>query len=41
MHQWLDPHLRPVTPDPNNQKSKQIFDEHKNIANEYLKVKKN
>lgn len=39
MHQWLDPHLRPVTPDPDNQLSKQIFDQHKDLANEYLKVK--
>lgn len=38
MHQWLDPHLRPVTPDPENQFSQQIFEQHKDLANEYLKV---
>lgn len=38
MHLMLEPHLRPPQPDPNSDISKQIFEEHKKLANEYLKV---
>lgn len=38
MHLMLEPHLRPVSPDPNSKLSKEIFEEHKQLANEYLKV---
>lgn len=38
MHLMLEPHLRPPQPDPNSEISKQIFEEHKKLANEYLKV---
>lgn len=39
MHLMLEPHLRPVSPEPNDQTSKEIFEEHKRLAKEYLKVK--
>lgn len=39
MHMMLDPHLRPISPDLNNEESKRIFEEHKQLAQEYLKVK--
>lgn len=35
----LDPHLRPGTPDLSDQRSQQIFEEHKEMAKEYLKVR--
>lgn len=38
MHLMLEPHLRPPQPDPNSEISKQIFEEHKKLAKEYLKV---
>lgn len=38
MHLMLEPHLRPVSPDPNSKLSTEIFEEHKQLANEYLKV---
>lgn len=38
MHMMLDPHLRPLTPDLTDETSKQIFEEHKQLAQEYLKV---
>lgn len=38
MHLMLEPHLRPVSPEPNNQTSKEIFDDHKRLAKEYFKV---
>lgn len=38
MHMMLDPHLRPISPDLNNEESKRIFEEHKQLAQEYLKV---
>ncbi|CAH2229964.1 jg14036 [Pararge aegeria aegeria] len=38
MHMMLDPHLRPISPDLNNEESKRIFDEHKQLAQEYLKI---
>lgn len=34
----LDPHLRPATPDLNDPRSKALFEEHKQIAQEYLTV---
>lgn len=39
MHMMLDPHLRPISPDLNNEESKRIFEEHKQLAQEYLKVR--
>lgn len=36
---FLDPQLRPVTPDFSDPQSRQIFEEHKQLAEEYLKVK--
>lgn len=36
----LEPELRPHPPDPNCQLSKETFEEHKKLANEYLKVVK-
>lgn len=38
VHLMLEPHLRPTPPDPKSDLSKQIFDEHKKLAKEYLKV---
>lgn len=38
MYMFLDPNLRPLTPDLNNPESRQIFEEHKQLAEEYLKV---
>lgn len=38
VHLMLEPHLRPAPPDPKSDLSKQIFDEHKQLAKEYLKV---
>ncbi|XP_072944597.1 mitogen-activated protein kinase kinase kinase 7-like [Epargyreus clarus] len=38
MHMMLDPHLRPISPDLANDESKRIFDEHKQLAQEYLKI---
>lgn len=38
MHLMLEPHLRPVSPDRNSKLSTEIFNEHKQLANEYLKV---
>lgn len=38
VHLMLEPHLRPAPPDPNSDLSKEIFDEHKQLAKEYLKV---
>ncbi|XP_041982003.1 mitogen-activated protein kinase kinase kinase 7 [Aricia agestis] len=38
MHMMLDPHLRPISPDLTNDESKRIFDEHKQLAQEYLKI---
>uniref|UniRef100_A0A2A4K9Y7 Mitogen-activated protein kinase kinase kinase 7 n=1 Tax=Heliothis virescens TaxID=7102 RepID=A0A2A4K9Y7_HELVI len=38
MHMMLDPHLRPISPDLNNEESKRIFEEHKQLAQEYLKT---
>lgn len=38
VHLMLEPHLRPTPPDPNSDLSKEIFDEHKQLAKEYLKV---
>lgn len=36
----LEPHLRPISPDLNDEESKRIFEEHKQLAQEYLKVTK-
>lgn len=38
MYLMLEPNLRPATPDPNSRVSLQIFEEHKDLAREYLKV---
>ncbi|CAG4956753.1 unnamed protein product [Parnassius apollo] len=38
MHMMLDPHLRPISPDLSNEESKRIFEEHKQLAQEYLKT---
>lgn len=38
MHMMLDPHLRPISPDLNDEESKRVFEEHKKLAQEYLKV---
>lgn len=38
VHLMLEPHLRPAPPDLNSDLSKQVFDEHKQLAKEYLKV---
>uniref|UniRef100_A0A7G3AK56 Mitogen-activated protein kinase kinase kinase 7 n=1 Tax=Lutzomyia longipalpis TaxID=7200 RepID=A0A7G3AK56_LUTLO len=38
MHLMLEPHLRPATPDPENDLSMQIFEEHKQLAQNYLKL---
>lgn len=34
----LDPHLRPATPDMTDVRSKALYDEHKQLAQEYLTV---
>lgn len=41
MHLMLEPHLRPVSPDPDDQTSNEIFEEHKRLAKEYFKVNTN
>ena len=38
MYMLLDPHLRPGTPDNNNQYSMEIFEKHKQLAQDYFKV---
>lgn len=38
MYLMLEPNLRPATPDPNSRVSQQIYDEHNEMAREYLKV---
>lgn len=38
MYLMLESHLRPITPDLDVPQSKQIFDEHKQLAQEYFKV---
>ncbi|KAK5641653.1 hypothetical protein RI129_010200 [Pyrocoelia pectoralis] len=38
MYLLLDPHLRPATPDLNDPNSVSLFDEHKQLAQEYLTV---
>lgn len=38
MYMFLDPSLQPVRPDPNEPESRQIYEEHKQLADEYLKV---
>lgn len=38
VHLMLEPHLRPVPPDPKSDLSKKIFSEHKQLAKDYLKV---
>lgn len=38
MYMMLEPNLRPATPDPNSRVSQQIYDEHNDLAREYLKV---
>ncbi|XP_053610521.1 mitogen-activated protein kinase kinase kinase 7 [Plodia interpunctella] len=38
MHLMLDPHLRPLSPDPASDESKRIYQEHKQMAPEYLRV---
>ncbi|XP_013189820.1 mitogen-activated protein kinase kinase kinase 7 isoform X2 [Amyelois transitella] len=38
MHLMLDPHLRPISPDPTSEESKRIYEEHKQMAPEYLRV---
>ncbi|KOB57431.1 putative Mitogen-activated protein kinase kinase kinase 7 [Operophtera brumata] len=38
LHMMLDPHLRPISPDLNDEESKRIFEEHKQLAQEYLKI---
>lgn len=35
---FLEPDVRPSTPEPNNAASQDIFEEHKKLAKEYLKV---
>lgn len=39
MHLMLEEHLRPIPPKTNNRLSKEIFEEHKHLAKEYLKVR--
>lgn len=34
----LDPHLRPIPPDPTSQRSQQIYQEHCQTADKYLQV---
>lgn len=38
LYLMLEPHLRPATPDPNSRVSQKIFEEHNDLAKEYLKV---
>jgi Leucine-rich repeat (LRR) protein len=38
MMDLLDPHLKPIPPLQNNTQSQQIFNEHKDLAQEYLMV---
>lgn len=38
MHLMLEPNMRPVTPDPSSLISLEIFNEHKQLAQEFLKV---
>lgn len=38
MHLMLEPNMRPVTPDPSSRISLEIFNEHKSLAQEFLKV---
>lgn len=38
MYLLLEPHLRPATPDADNPQSMALFEEHKQLAQEYLKV---
>lgn len=38
MYMLLDPHLRPATPDLQDSYSRALFEEHKKLAQEYLKV---
>ncbi|XP_018333081.1 mitogen-activated protein kinase kinase kinase 7 isoform X2 [Agrilus planipennis] len=38
MHLLLDAHLRPATPDEHDPRSMALFEEHKQLAQEYLKV---
>ncbi|GLV34596.1 TGF-beta activated kinase 1 [Carabus blaptoides fortunei] len=40
MYMFLDPNLRPLTPDLNDPQSRHIFEEHKQLAEEYLKVQR-
>lgn len=40
MLQILDPHLRPVPPEPSDATSKKIYKEHMDLAQEYFKVGK-
>lgn len=39
MYLMLEPNLRPATPDPHSRVSQQIYDEHNEMAREYLKVR--
>lgn len=39
MHLMLEPNMRPVTPDPSSRISLEIFNEHKQLAQEFLKVR--
>lgn len=38
MYLLLDPHLRPATPDMDDPKSVALFEEHKQLAQDFLKV---
>lgn len=38
MYMFLDPSLQPVRPDRSQPESTQIYEEHKQLAEEYLKV---
>lgn len=38
MYLFLDPHLRPATPDGENPQSMALFEDHKQLAQEYFKV---
>lgn len=39
MHLMLEPHLRPVPPSPNSPFSIEVYEMHKKLAKEYLKVR--
>lgn len=39
MYLLLEPHLRPATPDLNDPKSRKLFEEHKQLAQDFLKVR--